>query len=138
MDVFWLTLNMREAFLQYTSLNVFFKKKQQLYKQRQAELAKNQANAKQHPEAELLTNYWHSSSLLSSNILKNNRKNKYVCIHEIMQLIIMRMKTKTKIDIRKYGINRPRCRCEHKCSKLMKRYSMMMLICIKQQNLSNI
>ena len=35
-------------------------------------LTKNQANAKQHPEAQLLTseNYWHSSSTLSSN---NNR-----------------------------------------------------------------
>ena len=35
-------------------------------------LAKNQANAKQHPEAGLLTleNYWHSSSTLSSD---NNR-----------------------------------------------------------------
>ena len=35
-------------------------------------LEKNQANAKQHPEAELLTseNYWNSSSTLSSN---NNR-----------------------------------------------------------------
>ena len=30
-------------------------------------LAKNQANAKQHPEVERLTSYWHSSSTLSSN-----------------------------------------------------------------------
>ena len=51
--------------------------------------AKTQANAKQHPEAELLLfeNYSHSSSTLSS---KNNRtyseikqKSKCVCIHTI-------------------------------------------------------
>ena len=51
MDVSWQTLNMEEAFLQYASLNAAFS-----YKQRQAEIAKkNQANAKQHPEVELLT-----------------------------------------------------------------------------------
>ena len=41
-----------------------------------------------------------------------------------------------KIDSRKYGINRPRCRHGHKYSKYMKRLSIMMLICIKQ-HLSN-
>ena len=46
------------------------------------------------------------------------------------------MKTKMKIDSRKYSINRPRCRHGHKYSKYMKRLSMMMLICIKQ-HLSN-
>ena len=64
-------------------------------------LEKNQANAKQHPEAEPLTseNYWHSYHLaITRHILKNKQKNKRVCIHEIMQLIIMKMKTKMKID----------------------------------------
>ena len=57
-------------------------------------LAKNQANAKQHPEAELLQFeiYSHSSSSLSSKnigqILQNKQKNKCVCIHEIIRLII--------------------------------------------------
>ena len=62
-----------EAFLQYASLNATFSYKQHFYKQRQAEIGKkNQADAKQHPEVELLTseNYWHSSSILKSN---NNR-----------------------------------------------------------------
>ena len=51
-------------------------------------LAKNQANAKQHPEAELLLfeNYSHSSSMLSSkiivHILTNKQKKKYVCKNE--------------------------------------------------------
>ena len=53
-------------------------------------LAKSQANAKQHPEAELLLfgNYSHSSSTLSSKdnlaFCKNKRKNNCVCLHEIM------------------------------------------------------
>ena len=50
-------------------------------------LAKNQANAKPQPEAELLLfeNYSHSSSKLSSKnnrtYSKNKQKNKWVCIH---------------------------------------------------------
>ena len=63
----------------------------------------------------------------------NKQKNKHVYIHEITQLIIMKMKMKMKIDSRKYDINTPRCRHRHKYSKYMKRLSMMMLICIKQQ-----
>ena len=41
--------------------------KQHFYQQRQAEIGKNQANTKQHPEAELLLfeNYSHSLSTLS-------------------------------------------------------------------------
>ena len=59
-------------------------------------LAENQANAKQHPEAELLLyeNYSHSSSRhhrkIIVHILKNKQKNKCVCIHEIIRLIIMK------------------------------------------------
>ena len=93
----------------------------------------------------LRLNFWHPKNigilhpgyhLIIRHILKNKQKNKHVCIHEIMQLIIMKMKTKIKIDSRKYDINRPRCRHGHKYSKYMKRVSMMMLICIKQ-HLSN-
>ena len=60
--------------------HVFFLYKQNFYKQRQAEIGKkNQAKAKQHPEAELLLfeNYLLSSSTLRyhpkiiSHILKN-------------------------------------------------------------------
>ena len=66
-------------------------------------LAKNQANAKQHPEAELLLfdNYSHSSTTLSS---KNNKTctKKFkkraicICIHKIIRSIIMKMKMKIK------------------------------------------
>ena len=106
-------------------------------------MAKNQAHAKQHPETEHLTseNYWFLHPRyhlpITGDILKNKQKNKHVCIHEIIQLIIMKIKTKMEIDSRKYGINRPRCRHGHKYSKYMKRFSMMMFTCIKQ-HLSNI
>ena len=59
------------------------------YKQLQVEIGKNQANPKQHPEAELLLpgnysgNYSHLSSTLLSKIivhnLKNKKKKKYIC-----------------------------------------------------------
>ena len=74
---------------------------------------------------------------ITGHILENKQKNKHVCIHEIMQIIIMKMKTKVKRDSRKYSINRPRSRHGHKYSKYRKRLSMIMLICIKQ-HLSNI
>ena len=74
---------------------------------------------------------------ITGHILKNKQKNKHVCIHEIMQLIIMKMKMKMKIDSRKYSINRPRSRHGHKYSKYRRRLNMIMLICIKQ-HLSNI
>ena len=79
-------------------------------------LAKNQANAKHKPEAELLLfeNYSHSSSTLSS---KNNRtyskkkqKNKCLCIHEIIWFVVMKMRMKTKNRSHRYDINRPRPR----------------------------
>ena len=89
---------MREAYLQYVSLNAFiisntFKSSARL------KLVKNQVNAKPHFEAERLIaeNYSHSSYTLYSNnkqknVLKNKQKNKNVCIHEIRQLIIMKKK----------------------------------------------
>ena len=48
-------------------------------------------------------------------ILKKKRKNKGVYIHEIMRLIVMKMKMKIKNKLNIYGINRPRY--EQKCSK---------------------
>ena len=70
-------------------------------------LAKNQANAKHHPEAELplFENYSRSSSKFSS---KNKQKTKCVCINEIIWLIIMKMKTKIKNRSYRYDTNRPR------------------------------
>ena len=90
-------------------------------------LAKKQANAKQHPEAELLLfeNYSHSSYTLSSKnnrtySKKNNQKNKFVFIHnihEIIRLIIMEMKMKMKSRSHRYDINRSRSIHERKFSK---------------------
>ena len=71
------------------------------------------------------------------HILRNKQKNKCPCIHEILRLIIMKMKMKMKNISHRYNINRPWSRHGHKYSKYKKCISMMMLICIKQ-NLSNI
>ena len=70
-------------------------------------LAKNQAIAEQHLEAELLTfeNYSHSSSTLSSKknwIHSNKQMNKCVCINEIMRLMTMADENE-----RRSYINRP-------------------------------
>ena len=122
-------------------------------------MAKSQANAKQHPEAEFLLfeNYSHSPSTLSSknnrtyvhilhphyhpkikgHILENKQNNKGVYIREIIRSIIMIMKKKMKNTSHRYNINRPRPRHEHKYSKRKKCLSMMILIFIKQ-HLSNI
>ena len=71
MDVLRLTLNMKEAFLQYASLHAFFIR-YTIISNARLKLAKDQANTKQHPETELLTseNHWYSSYTLPSN---NNR-----------------------------------------------------------------
>ena len=70
---------MKEAFLQYTSLHAFFISN--IFKSNaRLILGKNQANAKQHPEAKLLPseNYWHSSSryhlTITGHILKISKR----------------------------------------------------------------
>ena len=63
-------------------------------------LAKNQVNAKQHPEAEfcymkiilILHPRYHPKIIV--HILKNKQNDKCVCIHEIIRLIIMKIKKK--------------------------------------------
>ena len=73
---------------------------------------KNQVNAKEHPEAELLLfqYYSHSSSRNHSKIIghipKNKQRNKCVCVDEIVRLIVMKMKVKRRSY--KCDINRPR------------------------------
>ena len=114
-------------------------------------LAKNQANAKRHPEVlpfEVL-NFCHlkimhhsSSTTLLSKIIghilvKNKQKNKCVCFNEIIRLIIMKMEMKMKNTSHRYDINRTRFSHEHKYSKYKKHLSMTMLTCITQ-HLSNI
>ena len=70
-------------------------------------LAKSQANAKQHPRLNfcclksihILHPRYHSKKIVRT--LKSKQKNKCACIHEIIQLIIMKMEKKKK----KYSIN---------------------------------
>ena len=102
-------------------------------------MAKNQANAKHHPEAELLR-FENSHILLPryypkklGHILKNKENNKFVCIHRIIRLIIRRMKMKLKNRSHRYDINRPRSRHGRRYSKYITCITMMMLIFIKQQ-----
>ena len=75
-------------------------------------LAKNLANAKQDPEAELLLfeNYSNSSFTLSS---EQKQKNRCVCIHEIIRLIIMKLKMKIENWSHRYDISKPRSRHGH-------------------------
>ena len=77
-------------------------------------------------------------------IAKNKKKNKYVCFHQIIWLIIMKMKNgnENQIDTKnprshRYSMNRPRSVHEHKYSKYKKHLSIMTLLCIKQ-HLNNI
>ena len=95
-------------------------------------LAKNQAQANQHPEAEILlfVNYSLSSSTLSP---KNNRrhskkctKNKYVCLNEVIGLKIMKIRLNLTNRSHRYDINRPRPKHGHKCTK----YKMCLIIMI--------
>ena len=72
--------------------------KQHFDKQRQAETGKKSSKAE--PELLLFENYSYSSSTyhpkVEGHILKYKQKNKYVCILEIIRLIIMIMKIKMK------------------------------------------
>ena len=114
-----------------------------IFIQTRLKFAKNQANAKYHPEAKplLVENYSLSSStLLSKNnktYSKNKQKNKCVCIHDIIWLIIIKTKMEMKNRLHRYDIKRPSSRHAHKYRKYKKCLSMMMPLCIKQY-LSNI
>ena len=100
-------------------------------------MEKNQAKAKQHPEAELLIskNYLLSSSTLSS---KNNKiyskkctKNKYDCLNEVIWLMTMKARLKMKNRLHRYDINRPRPRHGDKYTKYKMCLTTRMVICIK-------
>ena len=98
-------------------------------------LAKNQAKAKQHPEAELLLSEYYplSSSTLSS---KNNRRYSKICVKtstsvSIRLLIMMKMKLKMKNRLHRYAIKKPR----PIRTQIYQIYSTI-IICIKQ-HLSN-
>ena len=106
-------------------------------------LAKNQANAKQRPEAELLL---FKDSLLSSftSSFKNSRrhskkctKNEYLCLNVLIWLMAVKMRLNMKNRSHRYDINRPSPRHGHSHTEYKMCLSIMMVICIKQ-HLSNI
>ena len=97
---------------------------------------KNQAKAKQYPEAELLLVYNYLFSFLSfaffwfpkitGRILKKFAKNKCVYLNEIIWLIIIKVKKKNRSN--RYVINRSTSRHRLTWTKYKKWFSMMMLI----------
>ena len=112
----------------YLSIHAFFISNTFISNAR-LKLAKNQANAKLHPEAEfysylkiihILYPRYHPKVI--GHILKNKLKNKRVFIHDITRLIIMKMKMKMKNKS-----HRPRSRHEHKYSKYKKCLGIIML-----------
>ena len=64
--------------------------------------------------------------------LKNKQKNMCVCIHQIIRVIMMKIRMKMKNRSHRYDINRPKY-----TNKYTKYLSMTMLTCSKQ-HLSNI
>ena len=89
-------------------IHIFYK--QCFYKQHQVKLAKNQAKARQHPEAKLLLIESHllSSSMLSFKTTLRYSKNVQktsVSFNEIIWLIIMKIRVKMKNRSHRYDIN---------------------------------
>ena len=79
------------------------------------------------------------SSKTIGHTLKTNQNYKYVWVHKIIQLIIMKMKMKIKSRSHRYDTNRPRSWHGYEYSKHKKCLRMMMLIYIGiKQYLSNI
>ena len=56
-------------------------------------------------EIQVIHSRYHPKKL--GHILKNKQKNKCVCIHEIVRLIIMKMKVKMKSRSHRYDMNKP-------------------------------
>ena len=87
-----------------------FLHKKRFYKQHQAEIGKKEANAKQHPEDELLLldNYLHSSS----DNRTYRKKSKRLSVSVFIRLYYYAMKIIMKIRNRshRYDINEPRSR----------------------------
>ena len=118
--------------------------KQHVYKQRQAEIGKK---SRQMLSNTLRLNFCYLKIIhilhtryhpwITGHILKAKQKNKYVCIYEIIRLIIMKIKMKMKNRSHRCNIYRPWSRHEHRFNKCKKCLTMMMFKCIKQ-HLSNI
>ena len=100
-------------------------------------LTKNQAKAKQHPDAKLLLfeNYAISSFMLQS---KNNMryskqcaKKKSASFYWIILLIIMKIRLEMKNRLRRYDVKKTKPRHGHKYTKYKTCLSTMMVMCNK-------
>ena len=70
----------------------------------------------------------HYHPKILEHILKNKQKNMYVCLHEIIRLIIIKMRLKMKNRSHRCNINRLRSWHGHKYSNCKKCFSMIMLL----------
>ena len=97
-------------------------------------LEKNEANTKQHFEAEhsLFENYSLSSSTWPSKNSKKCRKNKYICFHDVIWLMTMKMKLKMKNRSQSCDLNWSRTRPGQRYTKYKMLLSIMIVICIKK------
>ena len=110
--------------------------KQHFYKQRQVKFGKNSSKC-----WATLWNFviWKSFTFfvdiiiqMNGNILKINKRTHESDIHEIVWLIMRKMKTKAKNRSHRFDINKPRSRHWNKYRTHKKGLTMMMLIWIKQ------
>ena len=66
----------------------------------------------------ILQTRYHTKTI--RHVLKDNQKNKRVCIHEIIRLFIMKMKMRMKNRLHWYDINKAKSRLEYKFTKYKK------------------
>ena len=76
--------------------------------------------------------YPHYHPKITQHTLKNKQKNMYVCIHDIIQVILTKMKKKMENRSNRYDMDANIDLHGYKFSKCKKCLSMMMLIRIKQ------
>ena len=76
--------------------------------------------------------YPHYHPKITQHTLKNKQKNMYVCIHEIIQVILTKMKKKMENRSNRYDMDANIDLHGYKFSNCKKCLSMMMLIRIKQ------
>ena len=124
----------------YETVSMRFQREYTLfYKQREAETSKK---IKQMLNNTLRLNfcylkiihilYPHYHPKITQHTLKNKQKNMYVCIHEIIQVILTKMKKKMENRSNRYDMDTNIDLHGYKFSKCKKCLSMIMLIRIKQ------
>ena len=103
-DLHHVLSNFRNAFLLIVFITRFCFISNTFINNARLKMAKNQGNTNRHPEAKLCylkTFYVYHPCYRPEkieHILKNKQKNRYACVHEIIRLIIIKMKLNMKKD----------------------------------------